>query len=380
VQATKLFGSHHYDHYDFLVGLSDDFQGSGLEHHQSSEDNIQADFFTGWDGNAGLRDLLPHEYTHSWNGKFRRPADLWTPTFNTPMQDTLLWVYEGQTEYWGKVLAARAGLFKKEQFLDDIAIIAATAETDLGHNWRPLQDTTNNEILYLNRSEPWRSWQRGTDYYDEGALIWLDADTLIRERSGGKRSLDDFAKAFFAIDEGRMTPVTYTFDELVKALNAVEPYDWARFLRERLDAKGRPAPLDGVTRGGYRLVYSATPGDIISSFEQVAKLTIFEFSLGFGVKQDGAIGDVIWGSPAFKAGLAPGDKIIAVNGLSFESDVLKNAVTGAKGGAAPIELIIKDGGAVRTVKVDYHDGLRYPHLERIEGQPGRLDDIAKALP
>src|SRR6202046_1100815 len=235
-QAYKLFASHHYNHYDFLYSLSDQIQQNGLEHHQSSEDGSDPESFTKWDKTAFVRDLLAHEFTHSWNGKFRRPADLWTPNYNVPMQDSLLWVYEGQTQYWGQVLAARSGLRTRKEALDQLAITAAHYEIQKGRQWRTLQDTTNDEIINPRRPQSWLDWQRFEDYYDEGALIWLDADTWIRERSKGARSLDDFARAFFGIDDGSFAVVTYTFDDVVKALNAVEPNDWSSFLRQRLDA------------------------------------------------------------------------------------------------------------------------------------------------
>ena len=207
-QAYKLYGAHHYDHYDFLLSLSDTMGGIGLEHHRSSENGTAPNYFTEWDKNADTRDLLPHEYTHSWNGKFRRPADLWTPNFNVPMRDSLLWVYEGQTQYWGFVLAARAGLLTKQQALDAIAATAAAYDNRKGREWRPLQDTTNDPIVAMRRPLPWRSWQRAEDYYSEGELVWLDADTLIREMSKGKKSLDDFAHAFFGANDGSYEPVT----------------------------------------------------------------------------------------------------------------------------------------------------------------------------
>src|SRR5215467_1619668 len=217
-QAYKLYGSHHYDHYDLLLALTDRMGGIGLEHHRSSENGTIPDYFTEWDKNPDSRELLPHEYTHSWNGKFRRPADLWTPNYNVPMRDSLLWVYEGQTQYWGYVLASRSGLVTKQQALDEMAMTAATYDHRIGRQWRPLEDTTNDPIAGLRRPQAWRSWQRSEDYYSEGQLIWLDVDTLIREQSGGKRSLDDFAKAFFGIEDGSTTILTYTFDDVVKAL------------------------------------------------------------------------------------------------------------------------------------------------------------------
>ena len=278
-QAYKLFGSHHYNHYDFLYSLSDQIQQSGLEHHQSSEDGADPETFTEWDKTAYGRDLLAHEFTHSWNGKFRRPADLWTPNYNVPMQNSLLWVYEGQTEYWGQVLAARSALRTRQQELDQWALTAAYYEMQPGRQWRALQDTTNDEIINPRRPQSWRDWQRFEDYYSEGALIWLDADTLIRERSQGKRSLDDFARAFFGIDDGSVTPVTYTFDDIVKTLNAVEPYDWAAFLRQRLDSTAKPAPLDGLRRGGYKLVYTDTPSDYQKAGDEQRKHVNLLFSM-----------------------------------------------------------------------------------------------------
>ncbi len=234
----------------FSSRLSDRMSGIGLEHHRSSEDGTHGEYFREWATTPSLRGLLPHEYTHSWNGKFRRPADLWTPNFNVPMRDSLLWVYEGQTQYWGNVLAARSGLWSKAQALDALALDAATyADARAGRTWRPLIDTTNDPITTMRRPIPWRSWQRAEDYYSEGALIWLDADTLIREKTGGKKSLDDFARLFFGVHDGSYVTETYTFDDIVRALNAVVPNDWAGFLHARVDA-GRAQAAAG--RSGAR--------------------------------------------------------------------------------------------------------------------------------
>jgi predicted metalloprotease with PDZ domain len=363
-QAYKLFGSHHYDHYDFLVTLSDAIPRGGLEHHRSSEDRIYADYLTDFDKGGYDRDLLPHEYTHSWNGKFRRPADLWTPNFNVPMRDTLLWVYEGQTEYWGQVLTARSGLWSKEQALEELAIMVAIYDKVPGRAWRPLQDTTNDEIMNPRRPLSWRNWQRFEDYYAEGALIWLDADTLIRERSNGAKSLDDFARAFFGGDDGSFVPVTYTFDDVVKALNAVQPYDWATFLRTRLDQSGGGTPLDGLKRGGYRLVYSDREGDMLKSRESETKTVNFAWSLGVVINKKGELTSVLWDSPAFKAGLTIGETLVAVNGVPYDDEVLKDAVKSATASKDPIELIVKTPDRYKIMRVDYHGGLRYPHLER----------------
>jgi predicted metalloprotease with PDZ domain len=380
VQAYRLFGSHHYDHYDFLFSLSDKMGGNGLEHHQSSEDGTDPRYFMDWDKTPAGRDLLAHEYTHSWNGKFRRPADLWTPNFNVPMRDSLLWVYEGQTQYWGYVLAARAGLLTKQQALDAIALVAATYDNRSGRAWRDLEDTTNDPIIAMRRPLPWLSWQRSEDYYSEGQLIWLDADTLIRERSGGKRSLDDFARAFFGVDNGSYVTKTYTFDDIVAALNAVEPYDWATFLQARLTGHGPGAPLDGVSRGGYRLTYDDVESGILQSAERARKTQVLDFSIGFAVGADGMLSGVDWNGPAFKAGLAAGTQIVAVNGDAYDPDVLKDAITAAKKSTAPIALLVKDNNQYRTVAVDYHDGLRYPHLTPTDNGPKRLDDILAARP
>jgi predicted metalloprotease with PDZ domain len=373
-QAQKLHGAHHYDHYDFMFSLSDTVVQMGLEHHRSSEDGADADYFTDWDKGLAERDLLAHEYTHSWNGKFRRPADLWTETYNTPMRDSLLWVYEGQTQYWGNVLTARAGLRTRDEALENLAMVAAHYAAIEGREWRPLQDTTNDEIMTERRQQSWYSHGRFLDYYSEGELIWLEADTLIRERSGGKRSLDDFAHAFFGIDNGSFTPVTYRFEDVVRALNAVEPYDWTGFLRARLD-QTRPAPLEGLARGGYRLAFDDQAGPVYKSREGARKTTDLTYSLGLSVARDGILRDVEWGGPAFKAGLAPGAKVLAVGGTAFDPDLLKAAITAAKTSTAPIELIVQDQTQFRTVKIDWHGGLRYPHLVRDPAQPARLDDI-----
>ncbi|HEY3812800.1 MAG TPA: peptidase M61 [Caulobacteraceae bacterium] len=374
-QAYKLYGSHHYDHYDFLFSLSDQMGGNGLEHHQSSEDGTTPTYFTEWDKNPASRDLLAHEYTHSWNGKFRRPADLWTPNFNVPMRDSLLWVYEGQTQYWGYVLAARSGLLTRQQALDAIAGVAATYDHRIGREWRAMQDTTEDPILSMRRPQSWTSWQRSEDYYSEGQLIWLDADTKIRELTKGQKSLDDFAKAFFGVHNGSFVTDPYRFEDVVATLNSVAPYDWTTFLRTRLDGHGPGAPLDGIARGGYHLVYSETETPYEKSANQRRKMEDFTYSLGLNVNHEGAISAVLWNSPAFKAGMEPGATIVAVNGIAYDADDMKDVVRASKTATGPIALLIKDGKHYRTVSIDYHGGLRYPHLERDPSVPARLDDI-----
>ncbi len=374
-QAYRVFGSHHYDHYDFLLTLSDKMGGNGLEHHRSSEDGTSPKYFTEWDKGSAGRDLLAHEFTHSWDGKFRRGADLWTPTFNVPMRDSLLWVYEGQTQYWGYVLAARSGLMSKQDTLDAIALTAASYDHRVGREWRALEDTTNDPIIAQRRPLSWLSWQRSEDYYSEGQLIWLDADTLIREKTGGKRSLDDFAKTFFGVDNGSFVTHTYVFDDVVKALNGVMPYDWASFLTTRLEGHGPGAPLDGLKRGGYALTYTDVESAYAKSNAMRRKSADFMYSLGFVVGKDGQLADVQWEGPAFKAGLTADTQIIAVNGLAYDADNLKTAVRNAKGSGPAVELLVKINDHFRTVKIDWHDGLRYPHLEKAgKGEPS-LDAI-----
>lgn len=375
VQADRLYGARHYDHYDFLLALTDRMGGIGLEHQRSSENASQPRYFTDWDKLPATRDLLPHEYTHSWNGKYRRGEDLWTPNFNVPMRDSLLWVYEGQTQYWGYVLAARAGLLTRQEALDAIAGTAAAYDHRVGRTWRALIDTTNDPIISGRAPQPWTTWQRSEDYYSEGQLIWLDADTLIRERSGGKRSLDNFAKAFFGVNDGDWSQLTYRLEDVVAALNAVEPYDWAGFLKARLEGHGPGAPLDGVTRGGYRLVYTETPTDYFRSSEARRRATDLTYSLGLTVNKDGELTAVQWDGPAYKAGLTDGTRIIAINGLGFDADRLKEAVTLAKGTGPAVNLIVRQGEHYRSVDVDYHEGLRYPRFERVAGTEARLDAI-----
>jgi len=377
-QAYKLYGAHHYNHYDFLLALSEKLGGIGLEHHRSSENGVSGTYFTEWDKSAAGRDLLAHEYTHSWNGKFRRGEDLWTETFNTPMRNSLLWVYEGQTQYWGNVLAARSGLQTKQQGLEALAMTAAVYDNRVGRAWRAMSDTTNDPIMVARRPISWRSWQRSEDYYSEGQLIWLDADTLIRELSGGKRSLDDFAKAFFGVDNGSYVPKTYRFEDVVSTLNGVQPYDWANFLKTRLEGHGPGAPLDGLTRGGYRLVYRPEPTEFFKAAEGRRKSVDLTYSIGVILDKDGTLADVAWDGPAFKAGLIQGAQIIAVGGVAYEADLLKAAITAATDPAKPVELLVKSGDRYRTIKLTYQGGLRYPRLEPIAGAPARLDDIYAA--
>jgi predicted metalloprotease with PDZ domain len=378
-QADRLFGSRHYDHYDFLFALGERMGGIGLEHHRSSENKLSGGYFTDWDNATDDRDLLPHEYTHSWIGKFRRPADLWTPSYSVPMRDELLWAYEGSDQYWGQVLTARSGLWDRQQALDSLALIAATYEYRVGRQWRSVTDTGSDPIIASRRPTPWTSWSRSEDYYSEGLLVWLDADTLIRQRTGNRRSLDDFARRFYGAGrDGDWRVYTFVFDDVVSALNAVMPHDWATFLRERFEQAGTEPPLDGITRGGYRLVYTDERSDYQRDAESYGKSASFAYSIGLSFGEGNTITQVQWDSPAFNAGIANGAQIIAVNGESYSGEVMRRAITGAVDNTDPIELIVKSGDEYRTVAIDYHGGLRYPHLERIPGTTDRLSAIFRA--
>ncbi len=378
-QACRLYGSQHYVHYDFLLALSDEFSGIGLEHHQSSENGVKASYFTDWAKTWEMRGLLPHEYTHSWNGKFRRPADLWTPNFNVPMQDSLLWVYEGQTQYWGEVLSVRSGLETADQMRDQMASVAAFYDHQEGRTWRNLQDTTNTPIISYRGPAAWPSWQRGAEYYRESELVWLDADTKIRELSNDRKSLNDFAKAFFGVENGRNVALTYTFDDVVNTLNAVQPFDWRTFLRARLDGHDSQAPKDGLTRGGWKLAYTDEPNSHTRYSEDQHKITDYMYSLGFTVGKDAKIDFVLWDSLAFKHGMTAGATLMAVNGRVYKPELLKEAITAAKTGKQPIEILIRKDDRFRTVSFDYHEGLKYPHLVRIDGTPDRLGAILAPL-
>ncbi len=387
MEAQKLYQSHHYNHYDLLLLLSSKVGGIGLEHHQSSENGERPNYFTDWSAGAMGRGLLPHEYTHSWNGKFRRPADLWTPNFNVPMRDDLHWVYEGMTQYWGTVLSARSGLNTPEETRDMIARTAAGFEITPGRNWRPLVDTTNQPTVSQRRPVSFVSWQLPENYYTESELIWLDADTKIRELSNGQKSLDDFAKAFFGVYNGSWITDPYTFDDVVKTLNAVTPYDWATFLRERVYDLHPAVPEDGITRGGYKLVYSDTQQPWVEKAEAAFGGANFSTSIGIAVataggtpRRDapsapGTITAVWWDSPAFKAGVSPDMQIVSVNEKAFTPEVLRDAILAAEKSKLPMALQFRRGDEFINISLPYYGGLRIPSLQRVEGTPDRLDDI-----
>lgn len=380
-QADRLFGARHFARYEFLLALSDEFGDIGLEHHESSENGVGLGYFTEWAKRAGARELLPHEYAHSWNGKFRRPADLLTANFNTPMQDSLLWMYEGQTQYWGEVLAARSGMRSLVETRDAFAMTAAYLDTQAGRRWRNLQDTTNARIVEETHSSgPWRDWQRGDDYYAEMLLVWLEADMLIRELSGGARSLDDFARRFFGTEPGRINPLTYTFDTVVAELNRVQPHDWAAWLRQRLDSHAPGAPLAGLERSGWKLGWAEQPSDMFKGDEAYRESDDFSYSIGFSVGKGGKLRGVKWGGPAFDAGLSSAVTLVAVNGRAYKAEVMKEALTAAKADKAPIQLLVREGELFRSVPIGYSGGLRYPTLLRIEGSEDHLSVLLSPRP
>jgi predicted metalloprotease with PDZ domain len=372
-EAVALFDSRHYDHYDFLLAITSELGGIGLEHHRSSENSVEPGYFTRWEDGPGDRNLLPHEFTHSWNGKFRRPAGLWTPDYRTPMQDELLWVYEGQTQFWGYVLGARAGLFSKQQTLDALASIAARLDLAKGRQWRPLVDTTFDPIIAARRPKAWNSWQRAEDYYNEGLLLWLEADGILRRESNGARGLDDFAAAFFGVRDGDYGQLLYTRDDVIAALQNVQPYDWTGFFAARVDQTSTEAPKSGLELGGYRLVYRDTPSSISKSIEGDLKGVDQSYGIGLVVTNEGNVQTVVWDSPAFAADLAVGMQIVAINGVQFSADTFRTALEQSGSSGAALDLIVRQGKNYRTISIEYRDGLRYPHLEKSTDGEGSLD-------
>ena len=373
-EANTLFGAHHYTSYHFLLSLSDQLVHFGLEHHQSSDNRQRERVFLDEALRVTGAGLLPHEYVHSWNGKFRRPTGLATPDFHTPMKGELLWIYEGLTTYLGEVLTARSGLRTPEQERDAVALVAAALDVAPGRTWRSLADTAvAAQLLYGGPSE-WRSWRRGVDFYPESELIWLEVDALIRSKSGGQRSLDDFCRAFHGRTGGPPAVEPYALEDVVAALNAVAAHDWRAFFAARLDVPTARAPLGGLAATGWRLGYRDTPSPFLRQVEQAGKSILLSWSLGLSLKEDGTVLDIIPGLPAAKAGMAPGMKLVAVNGRRFSGDVVRDAVK-ARGA---LELLAESGEYFRTYKLGYRGGARYPVLERIAGTADVLGEIFKA--
>jgi len=379
-ETGAMYASRHYNSYHFLLGLSDREEGNGLEHHQSSDNRTPEHTFSDESLAPLFGDLLPHEYTHSWNGKYHRPAGLPTPDYATPMQGKLLWVYEGMTQYLGEVLAVRSGFTTPEEFREALAFSAANLDVKPGRTWRDLEDTAVSSSILRGGSREWSNWRRGQDYYQEGALLWLDVDTTIRKLTGGKKSLNDFCVLF--LGKGGNTPpevVPYDFDEIVATLNLVVPNDWPAFLRDRITSKAPHAPLEGITQSGHTLIYADKP----TSFERAvfgrSGVVDAYFSAGILARSDGTISDVLFGSPAFQAGLGPAEKIIAVNGRAFSGPVFALALKSAKGTSQPIDLIVENTEYFRTVHLDYHDGEKFPVLKRVDNTSDVLGEILKPL-
>ena len=377
-QANKLFGAHHYRDYHFLYSLSDHVAHFGLEHHESDDSRVDEHGLIDENARKMEASLLPHEYVHSWNGKYRRPADLTTPDYQQPMQDDLLWVYEGLTNYLGTVLTARSGLLTFEQSRDDLALIAATLDHTPGRTWRNLQDTADAAPQLYFAPQAWHSWRRSVDFYDEGTLDWLWADVIIRQQSKGKKTLDDFCKLFHGAPSTGPMVKTYTFDDVVNSLNQVVAYDWRGFWTERLTNHGPGAPLGGVEGSGWKLVYDEYPSEMDRAGESDERFIDARYSIGLELREDGTITDTTEGMPAALAGVGPGMKLIAVNGHKYAPNTLRDALRNGKGGTAPLELLIENTDYYKIYKIDYHGGERYPHLVRDEAKPDLLTEIYKA--
>ena len=386
-EAHALFGAHHYRSYHFLFALSDYLERTGLEHHESSDNRLGERALLTEPERKADADLLTHEFSHSWNGKFRRPAGLATADYEQPMKGDLLWVYEGLSQYLGQVLAARSGLFSPENFRESVAGLAARLDFTPGRTWRPLADTAVEAQILYGAPNDWQSWRRGADYYDESLLIWLEADTIIRRQSQGSRSLDDFCRLFHGTPKG--APVStnpsappeaypYTFEDIVAAMNQVSPYDWRAFFTTRLNSIGAHAPLEGLEASGWRLVYSAVKNDLRQARRNQRDFLELRYSLGLRINgKTAAITDAVLGSPAERAGISPGMKLIAVNGRQFSPEVILDALRAAQNTATPIELRIDNEGYEKTYTIDYHEGEKYPHLERDPSRPDLLSEIIK---
>ncbi len=379
LETGALFGSRHYRNYHFLLTLSDHVASFGLEHHESSDDRIAERGMIDDVTRKVNADLLPHEFTHSWNGKYRRPAGLATPDYAEPMKGGLLWVYEGLTQYLGQVLTPRSGLWSAEEFREDLAITAAALDRKSGRTWRPLEDTAVAAQLLYNARDDYAGYRRGVDYYDEGTLIWLEADVLIRDLSKGAKSINDFCRSFHGGPGGTPALKTYTFEDVVAGLNSVQAYDWADFLNKRLESTAPHAPLGGIENGGWKLTFNSSRSGMWRNREEDSKSVNMTYSIGLKVSEEGNISDVALGGPAQKAGVSPATKLIAVNGRQYYPVVLREAVQSAMTKTAPIELLVKNGEFYQTFKIDYHGGEMYPHLTRDDSKVDVLSKIIEPM-
>jgi len=378
-ETGALFGARHYRHYDFLLTLSSQVGGHGLEHHESNDSVAAERTLLDPDLRMLYAGLVPHEFAHSWNGKYRRPLGLATPNYQEPMIGDLLWVYEGLTEYLGNLLAERSGLETDEQYREALAATAATLDYRPGRRWRPLEDTARYVQTLRMMGSQWINWRRGLDYYPEGELIWLEVDSIIRQQTQGQRSLNDFCRRFHGGESGPPKVVPYTFEDVVRTLNEVAPYDWAHLLHERVSATSTHAPLGGIDRGGWKLVYNGKPNAFAEAAEKQFKFADFSYSLGFGIGEDGRLDDVVMDSPAYQAGLGPGMNLVAINGRKWSPDLLHVAIKAAQVSNQPIELLVENAQFFKSYSISYHDGEKNPHLERVSTQPDILGDILKPM-
>ena len=372
-ESGKLFGTRHYRDYHFLLTLSDHVAHFGLEHHESNDSRLPERALLVPTSGMSLGGLLAHEFVHSWNGKFRRPADLTVPYYEEPMETDLLWGYEGLTDYLGPMLAARSGLWTPDQYHEYLAAIAAMLGPGRpGRTWRPLLDTAVAEPG-LGGRRGWLNWRRGTDYYDEGDLLWLEVATIIHRETQGRKSIDDFCQAFHGGPNNGPEVKTYTFDQLVSALNAVAPFDWATFFNDRLNSTSAEAPLGGIENGGWKVEFNGELSKLQGRRGNAGDV----YSIGLQVAPDGTVIDAIMNSPAFDAGIASGMKVIGVNGRVFTSDLLEDAIKTSKETTEPITLLVVVDDSILTRTINYHGGPRYPHLVRDSQRPDYLDDLIK---
>jgi predicted metalloprotease with PDZ domain len=378
-EENALFGAHHYRSYHFLLTLSERVAHFGLEHHESSDDRVGEKYLVDDDAFKTGADLLSHEMVHSWNGKYRRPAALNTPDFQQPMHGELLWVYEGLTEYLGALLAARSGLWTNEDFREEMAYTAATLDRQAGRQWRPLSDTTIAAQLLYHADPEAAARRRNVDFYPEGELIWLEADTIIRQQSQGKLSLDDFCRKFHGGVSGPPKVVPYTLSDIVVTLNGIAPYDWSDFFRKRVYQINPHAPLGGIENSGWRLAYTNAVPAMLKARESLRKFTDMSFSLGLMLKEDGYIADVLPGSPADKEQVGAAMKLVAVNGRRWTPEILRGAVKAATTNQAPIELLIENSEYFKTYRLTYSDGEKYPCLDRDPSKPDLLSQILQPL-
>jgi len=373
-ESGKLFGARHYRDYHFLLTLSDHVAHFGLEHHESNDSRLPERVLIGPGAGMALGGLLAHEFVHSWNGKFRRPADLAVPYYEQPMETDLLWGYEGLTDYLGPMLAARSGLWSAEEYHEYLASIAASLGPGRpGRTWRPLLDTAIGEPG-LEGGRGWFTWRRGTDYYDEGDLLWLEVATILHRESHDSKSIDDFCHAFHGGANNGPEVKTYTFDQLVADLNAIAPYDWATFFHTRLNSTAPEAPTGGIENGGWKVVMSGEPSKLGGRRGAATDV----YSIGLQLGQDGSVADSIVGGPAFEAGITSGMKVIGVNGRVYNHELLADAIKEAKDSKQPITLLVVNDEFITTNVINYHGGARYPHLVREDQKPDYIDELIRA--